>query len=79
MVVGSDEAAPSTPRTIKLLMDEKRHPEEPSRAHKDPKPVWTWQVIECKERERNYYRRRPGKEQEAVKFVAHLLPRWPDA
>jgi len=61
MVVGSDEAAPSTPRTIKLLMDEKRHPEEPSRAHKDPKPVWTWQVIECKERERNNYRRRPEK------------------
>jgi len=69
--VGSDEAAPSTPKTIKLLMDEKRHPEEPSRAHKDPKPVWTGQVIERKERERNNYGHRPGKEQEAVEF-AHL-------
>ena len=60
-------------------MDEKRQPEEPSRAYKDPKPVWTWQVIERKERERNNYGHCPGKEQEAVKFVAHLLPRWPGA
>ena len=34
-------------------MDEKRHPKEPNKAHKEPKPVWTGQVIERKKRERN--------------------------
>ena len=67
------------PRTIKLLVNEKRHPEEPSKAHKEPKPVWTGEVIERKERERNNYGHRPGKEQEAVEFVAQLPPRRPGA
>ena len=78
-MAGSDDAAPSNPRTTKLRVDEKAHPEEPNKAHKEPKPVWTGQVIERKERERNNYGDRPGKEQETVKFVAHLLPRWPGA
>ena len=55
-------------------MDEKTHPEEPNKAHKEPKPVWTGQVIERKERERNKHGHCPGKEQEAVEFVAPLPP-----
>src|SRR5262249_28065526 len=74
MVVGKNEGAPSIPRTTKLLVDEKTHPEEPNKAHKEPKPVWTGQVIERKERERNKHGYRPGKEQEAVEFVAHFPP-----
>ena len=73
-VAGSDDAAPSNPRTTKLRVDEKTHPEEPNKAHKEPKPVWTGQVIERKERERNKHSHCPGKEQEAVEFVAHLPP-----
>ena len=61
-------------RTTQHLVDEKTHPEEPNKAHKEPKPVWTRQVIERKERERNKQGHCPGKEQEAVKFVAHLPP-----
>jgi hypothetical protein len=73
-VAGSDEAAPSNSRTTKLLVGEKTHPEEPNKAHKEPKPVWAGQVIERKERERNKHGHCPGKEQEAVEFAAHLPP-----
>ena len=76
---GSDEAARSNPRTTKLLVDEKTHPEEPNKAHKKPKPVWTGQVIERKERERNKHNHSPGKERETVEFIAHLRPGWPGA
>src|SRR6516225_7816501 len=42
---GSDEVAPSKPRTrprnIKLIVDEKRHPEQPNKAQNAPKPIWT--------------------------------------
>jgi len=74
MVAGSGEGRSSNPRTTKLLVDEKTHPEEANKAHKEPKPVWTGQVIERKEREHNKHRHCPGKEQEAVEFVAHLPP-----
>jgi|SRR5215831_13732562 len=77
-VVGSVEATPSTskkPRAIKLLVDEKTHPEKPNKAHKEPKPVWTGQVIERKERERNKYGHCPGKEQEAVEFITAIATR----
>jgi hypothetical protein len=55
-------------------VDEKTHPEEPNKAHKEPKPVWAGQVIERKERKRNKHSHCPGKEQEAVEFVARLPP-----
>jgi hypothetical protein len=75
----SDEAAPSNPQTIELLVDEKTHPEVPGKAHKGPKPVWAGQVTEREEQEPNEHGKGPGQVQEAVEFVAHLPPRWPGA
>ena len=74
-----DEAAPSNPQTIKLLVDEKTHPEVPGKAHKGPKPVWAGQVTEREEQEPNEHDKGPGQVQEAVEFVAHSPSRWPGA
>ena len=71
---GKRRGCTSNPRTTKLLVDEKTHEEEPNKAHKKPKPVWTGQVIEGKERESNKHSHCPGKKEQAVELVAHLPP-----
>jgi hypothetical protein len=72
-------AAPSNPRTrprtIKLLLDEKLHPEQPSKAHNVPKPIWTGEEIGRSAQEHKEHDRRTGHAQETVEFVAQLLHR----
>jgi hypothetical protein len=70
----SGEAAPSNPRprprTIKLLVDEKFYPEQCSKAHNVPKPIWTGEVIGRNAHEHKEHDHRTDHAQEAVEFVA---------
>jgi hypothetical protein len=55
-------------------VDKKTRKEEQNNAHEKPKPIWTGEVIERNEQERNEQGHRSGPAQEAIEFPPHLPP-----